>query len=186
MKMLIVVLAMFLAMSAEAQKKGIDIRTGTTLEYMVYPGGQVFPMIITVDSSSNEYVRLAWTNSVGRGGKYILTRASLDSATTAFWGPPQYDEDVVLDPNVSLLFFSRRQWNELIGSGKVEFDGAKYAWRDAVGNKALLINNVRVDAIYLESENSSARIWILNNAKYPMILKIENNPMGVDLEITGF
>lgn len=174
---------LFSVISLQAQLRNIPAKQGLEMEYTIFPMGQVFPCTLRLDSLTADYLSIAWKNSSGRGGKLIMTRASLDSATTAYWGPPQYGVDVTLDPEMTMLIFSKKLWNELKQNKKVNYDGTLYIQKEASGNNQLAFDGKQADAIYLESENGQTRIWLLNNPDLPILLKVEKNPFGVDLQI---
>jgi hypothetical protein len=182
-KILLAVILLFSLISLQAQLQNIPAKQGLEMEYTIFPMGQVFPCTLRLDSLTAGYLSIAWKNSSGRGGKYIMTRASLDSATTAFWGPPQYGMDVTLDPEMTMLIFSKKLWNELKQNKKVNYDGTMYIQKEASGNNQLAFDGKPADVIYLESENGQTRIWLLNNPDLPILLKVEKNPFGVDLQI---
>lgn len=160
----------------------IPVKQGLELEYTIFPMGQVFPCTLTLDTLSSGALSISWKNVNGSGGKYIVTRAALDSGTTAFWGPPNYGKEITLDTEQTMLVFSKKQWIELQKNGKVNFDGTLYISKEIRGNE-LLVDGKPVDAIYLQSESGETRLWVLNNAALPLLLKMEKNPFGVDLQI---
>src|SRR5688500_14920782 len=102
-KILLAVILLFSLISLQAQLQNIPAKQGLEMEYTIFPMGQVFPCTLRLDSLTADYLSISWKNSSGRGGKVIMTRASLDSATTAYWGPPQYGVDVTLDPEMTML-----------------------------------------------------------------------------------
>jgi hypothetical protein len=51
----------------------------------------------------------------------------------------------------------------------------------APGN-AFKIRGSLIDALYLNAE-AGTKIWVLNDAAFPLILKIQGNPYGVDVEL---
>jgi hypothetical protein len=174
---------LFSLVSLQAQLQNISAKQGLEMEYTVFPMGQIFPVTLRLDSLTADYLSIAWKNVEGRGGKLIMTRASLDSATTAYWGPPQYGLDVTLDPEMTMLIFSKKLWNELKQNKKVNYDGTLYIQQEASGSNQLSFGGKPADAIYLESANGQSRIWLLNNPELPILLKVEKNPFGVDLQI---
>lgn len=167
----------------QAQSQQIPIKQGLVLEYTIFPMGQVFPCTITLDTTSTGDLNIGWKNESGRGGKYIVSRAALDSGTTAFWGPPDYDQVISLDAEQTMLVLPRKQWNELQANGRVNFDGQFYNRQGATGDNQLLIGGKPAEAIFLQSENGDTRIWVLNNATLPLLLKVDKNRFGVDLVI---
>jgi hypothetical protein len=166
-----------------AQVQQIQVKQGLELEYTIFPMGQVFPCTLKLDTLSTGALSISWKNVNGSGGKYFVTRSALDSGTVAFWGPPNYGQEVTLDSDQTMLVFSRKQWNELHKNGRVDFDGTMYSRKEISGNNQVLMDGKPVDAIFLQSESSDARIWLLNNAELPILLKVEKNPFGVDLQI---
>jgi hypothetical protein len=164
------------------QAQQIPVKQGLELEYTIFPMGQVFPCTLTLDTLVSGGLSISWKNSVGRGGKYIMTRTSLDSATMAFWGPPDYGQEITLDADQTMLIMSKKNWQELQSTGKVNYDGNLYA-RKEIGGNEIIIDGKPIDAIYLQSESGETRIWILNNPALPILLKVEKNPFGVDLQI---
>jgi hypothetical protein len=167
----------------QAQLQQIPIKQGLVLEYTIFPMGQVFPCTFTLDTTSSGDLNISWKHESGRGGKYIVSRASLDSGTIAFWGPPNYDQEITLDPEQTMLVLSRKQWHELQKNGRVNFDGQFYNRQGAIGDNQLLIDGKPGDAIFLQSETGDTRIWVLNNATLPLLLKVDKNRFGVDLVI---
>lgn len=166
-----------------AQVQQIQAKQGLQLEYTIYPMGQVFPCVLTLDTLKTGELSISWKHTSGAGGKYIVTRSALDSATNAFWGPPNYGQEVTLDADQTMLILSKKHWKDLQANGKVDFDGTLYIKKEATGNNQLLMDGQLVDAIYLHSESGESRLWVLNNATLPILLKVEKNPFGVDLQI---
>jgi hypothetical protein len=167
----------------QAQLQQIPVKQGLTLEYTVFPMGTVFPCTLTLDTLSDGALSIGWKNEAGRGGKYIVTRTALDSGAFSFWGPPQYDQEIKLDQDQIMLLISKKQWNELQKNARVDFDGQMYIRKEATGENQLMMDGKPADAIYMQSENGKTRIWVLNNPALPLLLKVEGNPFGVDLQI---
>lgn len=175
----------FCVVLLQAQTNSVEFKNGIVLEYTVYPPGTIFPLTIVMDSVSADFISMKWTNANGIGGRYILTAASLHNADSAYWGPPDYNQEVVMNPGTSLLFLSQKQWRELKSSNQTVMDGHTYRVKKTADENQLTINGKLLNVILLESIHTGARLWILDNANFPLMLKIENNPMQVDLELTA-
>ena len=169
-------------MQAQSQVQ-IPLKQRLQLEYTIFPMGQIFPCTFTIDTTAEGSMVIAWVNELGRGGRIIMTRTALDTGSIGYWGPPAYGEDIVLDDNQTVLLLSKKQWAELQRYGRVNYDGLFYTQKAASGENQVMIDDKPADAILLQSESSEARIWILNNPALPLLLKVENNPVGVDLKI---
>ena len=63
------------------------------------------------------------------------------------------------------------------------FDMKTYVLKTPSDKQLFKLGNQLVDALFLESDDSSSRIWLLNNPSFPVMLKIEGNVAGVDAEL---
>jgi hypothetical protein len=183
MKKVIFCFSMLLCAYVGNAQLQLPVKSGLSLEYSIQPGNQVLPYTITFDSVSASFVGISYQGPSGNGGRYILTQQSIQNATAAFWGPPHFEPDYTLDGNSTLLLFSRRNWNELMTSKRVEFDGNVYVLKPSTGKNQFLLGGTPVDAVYLEAEKTQTRLWLLNNPSFPLILQIENNPHGADARL---
>jgi uncharacterized pyridoxamine 5'-phosphate oxidase family protein len=119
----------------------------------------------------------------GRTGQFIMNATSMLQATKGYWLPPVAGSSVTTDDDQLVLFFSKALWKQLEQTNKVEFDGIKYSLKQMPEDGQIMLKDNMVDALYLKSEQGHG-IWLLNNPVFPLILKIRNNPEGVDAEIT--
>jgi hypothetical protein len=169
--------------SLKAQEKP-KVVTNTKLQYSVTVQGRTFPIFFRIDSLSATRLTLSWSYEDGRSGRFIATQPSIDSATFGYYNPPIDAEELVLPGKQHLLCVSKLVFSSLQKNGKAVFDGANVQLKSSVADKVFKLQEKFIDVLHLESE-SGAKIWILNNAVTPIIVKIENNPAGVDLELTA-
>lgn len=174
--LLIITASAFLSLKAVAQEK-LDIQQGNTLEYTVQAGGGIFPMSFNIDSLSDKRVELTWLLSQSKG-RFIMNKTSLDSATECYWNQPRDFEELEMPATQNLLMISRQVFKQLKQTKSTVFDGALLSLVENKG-EPFVLNGKPIDALYAESQ-SGMRVWILNNAKVPIFLKIENNPYMVD------
>lgn len=184
MKHAFLIMACLLSLAASAQDKFVPvIQKGSKLNYVVYANGQEMPLMIAVDSSASDYVKLSWDiQGLGKGG-WVMKKASLDNAKRGWWDQPMTDVDMEIADDQNVLYFSRANWASIMQDKKAEFDRQIYSVQSASAEKQLKLDGKTVDAILLQNQNGDSRIWLLNNANAPIILKIEGNSAGPDLEI---
>ena len=160
-----------------------EIKKGTTLIYDVSVNGQNFPVSMKIDSISPEYTRLNWSMQDGSGGYVINTKASIENATHGFWGELHAGEDQTMPADQNILFLSKSLWNALQKEQKLTYDDQAYTIKDQPGNSVFKIKDRPVNVLYLENATGSSRLWILNNPSAPLIVKLEGNPMGIDINL---
>lgn len=183
MKQLIILstlILLFFSVSAQHTTNS-TIQKGTVLSYIIYPPGLAVNYSFTIDSMSGSYLSFTWMSESGRVGEFIMNEASVNTATRGYWSPPQPGA-VTMDNDQTVLCFSKALFQQLKENKQVEFDGVSYLLKKITPAEQILLNNKLIDALYLESGQGS-KIWLLNNEQFPAILKIKDNPMGVDVEI---
>ena len=162
------------------------IKKGVKFHYTVNTGdGQQLPLLISVDSIAPKYVKLGWNiEGMGAGG-WVMKESSLNSATRGWWGEPVAGSDMDIADEQLVLLMSKAQWNAITKDKKTEYDQQQYVVKQATDQQVLKLNGKTLNVILLESANGSSRVWVLNNPQFPAILKIEGNPMGIDLWVTS-
>lgn len=180
-----VLLAVLLGISVGAYTQALKptLKKGTVLTYAVVNDGQETPINISVDSITDNFVRFNW-NMEGLGaGKWIVHKASLDKAERAYWDDLVPNQDVEIPDGQSIVIFSKAQWASYKKDKKLNFDQQTFTAKKATGDQIIKVNGKEIDAIYLESENGSTRLWIANYAKAPFLVKITGNTVGPDVEL---
>ncbi len=175
---------LLLSLCTMAQEKYAPvIKQGTKLHYFALANGQSIHFIASFDSVAADYVRLGW-NIEGFGtGTWVMKKASLDGATAGHWGQPSPGTEEVLPDNESVIIFSKAQWQSLQKDQKFDFDNQTFTVKQASAAQQLKLQGKLVDAIFLENADATTHLWVLNNASFPILLKIEGNTGGhVDLE----
>lgn len=171
-----------IATSINAQEK-LKIYQGQTLEYTVSAGGSTFPMEFDLDSLSDSNMELTW-HLDDRSGRFISSKASLDSAAGCYYQPPQDNTEVSLPPSLNFLRLSKATFKILLEKKQAIFDESVITLTTNSSKAGFMMGNRPIDALYAESE-TGAKIWVLNNPDHPFILKLENNPSQVDVVLVG-
>ncbi len=160
-----------------------EIKKGVTLNYQVSVNGQVFPIQMKIDSLSSDYSRFSWSMQDGTGGAVINTKNSLESAVKGYWGDLQNGGEQTMPNDQSILLLSKSLWNAIEKDRKFTLDDQQYIVKDQPGGAIFKLKDKAVDVIYAESANGATKVWFLNNPSAPLMLKIEGNPMGIDISV---
>ena len=176
----VVALLFFTAASSFSQSKPFVIGQGNTLDYLVHaPSGDV-PVSTVLSKVSDEEVRFDWIMHQSTG-RFSITKVSLDSARQGYWNPPINGEDLTLDDSRCLLQLSKACWKDIQLNRLMAFGSARYVV--AKRSVPYQAGNHIIDCLYLESEDGLSMLWVANNEKLPIILRIEGNPDGVSVEL---
>ena len=158
------------------------IRQGTKFNYVVHTGGQDYNFSASLDSVSPGYIKLGWAIEGAGSGGWIMKKNSLERATHGYWDQPLPGADVELPDDQNVLMLSKVQWELIQKEKKSVVDDQNFLTKTPTEQQLLRLNGKIVDGILLEAVNGF-RIWVLNNPVFPIILKIEGNPRGIDLEL---
>jgi hypothetical protein len=161
------------------------IRQSSHFNYIVHANGQDFNFLASIDSVSPGYMKLGWVIDGLGPGAWIMKKNSLEKATNGFWGEPTPGSDMELPDDQMVLAFSKLQWESIQKEKKVLFDQEKLVVKAPSEQQLMRLQGKTLDLIMLESENGGHRVWILNNASFPFIVKTEGSPKGIDLDLTS-
>ncbi|WP_315819062.1 hypothetical protein [Paraflavitalea speifideaquila] len=113
-----------------------------------------------------------------------MKKKSLENAKNGYWSQPTAGTDEELGDETTVLILSKAQWNGLQQDKKFVYNDQTFTVKQ--GDQAgLKVGGKTIDAIAVEGPNGSTRLWILNNAGFPALIKVEGNSHGVDLELTN-
>jgi hypothetical protein len=181
-------LLLFLVQStiAFSQEKFLpEIKKGVTLNYQVSVNGQLFPVQMKVDSLGPEYTRFNWSMQDGSGGYVINTKNSLESAVKGYWGELQNGSDLTMPNDQIILMLSKSVWNSIQKDKKFTLDEQQYTVKEQPGNAIFQLKGSPINVIYAETANGATKVWFLNNPSAPLLVKIEGNPMGIDINLAS-
>ena len=186
MRKIIYSLCLLITSAGFAQEKYVPaIKQGTALHYTVNANGQNIACIFSFDSIASNCIKVGW-NIDGLGtGSWLMKNKSLDNGTKGYWSQPTPGLQEELGDDQTVLVFSHAQWASLQKDQKINFDQQTYTVKKPSDQQLLKLSDKQVDAFYLENQNGTSRIWVLNNASFPVLLKIEGNTVGPDIAINS-
>lgn len=182
-KMLLALFVLSSLFGLAQEKVSPEIKKGTKLQYLALANGQEIPLIVSIDSLHPEFVRMKWTIEGYGDGSWSMKKKSLESGKRGAWEEPQTGIDTEMAEDQTVLLFSKASWDQMKNNQPVLFDDHSFTVKQPNEQQLIKMNGKQVDAILLENEGGSSRIWILNNPSFPAILKVEGNIHGVDLVI---
>ncbi|AXY76679.1 hypothetical protein D3H65_22965 [Paraflavitalea soli] len=185
MKKVLFALFLMSALATAAQDKiNPVVKKGSKFIYTLYTGGNTIPFTAVVDSLGTEYVKIAWNiEGIGTGG-WVMKKKSLETATHGYWSQPTAGTDEDLGDETTVLLLSKAQWNGLQQDKKFVYNDQTFTVKQGE-QTGLKVGSKTLDAIQVEGPGGTTRLWILNNAGFPALLKVEGNSHGVDLELTN-
>ena len=103
---------------------------------------------------------------------YMIPRSEVDESDVFCWLDPQTDGTVHRDVRGTFCFVSRRALQQIEADGQFVYEG--YTWRRL---------DEQADVIHVRAEGSRAEMWISRWAAIPLVLRMKNNPLGIDWQL---
>jgi hypothetical protein len=184
MKSLLFSLAFSFSLAGFSQDKPLSTFTqGAKMQFTGQVNSREIKILITLDSVSSDFTKIGWNVEGYGAGSWIMKKNSLENSKRGVSGNPEPGVDQVLPDEESAFLLSKAQWTSIQNEKKVSHDGVNYTVVTPTENQLFKLGDKGVDAVLLESENKSTRMWIANNPVLPIIMKVEGNPTGVDLTL---
>ena len=168
-----------------AQKSTLTLKKGSVLTYRASVNGQELEVRMEVDSLTDEYSKFSWSLN-GESGSISNGKASTMTATHGYWGELSSGVDMAVGDDQTILFISKSMWGSLQKDKKMTYDDQVYTLKELSDANAYKLKDKLIDVLYVENAGGTSKMWILNNAAAPIILRFEGNPQGVDVELQQF
>lgn len=183
-KLLILTACTLLSLSVWAQKYVPQIKNGTILNYTanVRAMGQTLPVVMTI-TEINAPLRIKWVISGLGTGTYEVSAKAIQSGTKMALREPGYEPVTKLKDNETIAFLSKDTFSSLVTNKAFELNGLKFTVTD--GAPAYMLDGKEADTFYAVSANGKTKLWVLNNAEFPLICKIEGAQQGIDLTLNS-
>lgn len=185
MKLLSAFLAMtfciFQSHAQQAIKIKPELKPGTVIEYEVNAQGQTLPLTMKIASLGDDGISFDYDMQNGMAGKFVNTKNNLEKGNNLNWDNPEPGEARILPDNQTIAVVSRPFLKELKQNKKSTYDGMELMLKDMPKGTEIISAGKEIDAVYAENADGSVKYWILNNDQFPLLLKIDGNPIGINL-----
>jgi len=178
-----IVLSMFF-LSANAQLFKPTVGKGTIFYYTLDLHGQQAQFELSVKKFSDS-LTLEWRIRRLTGGAYTMTPAARQRALRLNFAQPAPNAVTQLSDNETFLVLSKDAFNDLKLKSECQYDNTIYVLEKGVTTGALKIGDKTLDALHITAKDETTELWILNDAEFPIVCKVKNNPMGVDFSLNG-
>ena len=121
-----------------------------------------------------------------QSGSISNGKASTLTATRGYWGELSSGVDMTVGDDQNILFLSKAMWNAVQKDKKLTYDDQVFNLKELSDANTYKIKDQAIDVLYLESANGTTKMWVLNSPTAPIILRLEGNPQGIDIDLQQF
>lgn len=173
----VLVIALLLSASASAQNTPA-IKEGSVLNYDVNYGGQSVVFALTI-KSLGDTIKMDW-DVQGTGGSFEMTKKGFNNGSTFNTQPVQGGVARLTDDE-TFCVISQSAFKSLTTNKSFTYGGVTYTVKETGAYK---FKDSTADDFYAASANGKTEMWILNNPTFPVLLKINGNPSGLDFAVS--
>lgn len=167
---------------AQDSLMNLTLTQGQTFSYTVTVNGEQVPFNFTLEALGDTDL-LAWNSPQEGNGWFRMTRATLDTATQAYWSQ-ELSMDTTDTDGQTLASFSRAFLRTIQAQDSAAYDGIIYHLVQGSGALPFKLGNYTIsNTLYGVSADGNTQAWILNNPDFPLILKLVGDPSGIDLNL---
>jgi hypothetical protein len=180
----VIALMVCLNAAAFAQKFSPQIKAGTVFNYSAYSRafGQAVPLTLTVVNLTGP-VQLKFNIPQLGTGTFEMSEKAMESGKKMAIKEPQIDGVTKLKDDETLAVLSKNTFNSLTTTKTFELNGQTFKVTE--DTSAYKINDKEADVFYAVTANGKTKLWILNNADFPLVCKLQGGPQGIDLSLTN-
>jgi hypothetical protein len=160
-----------------------DLKTGTTFDYEINAQGQSFPMFLTISSIGEDGIVFDYNIAGSMTGKFINAKANLEKGVVMNWDQPAPGEERKLSDDQTIAMVSRTFLADLKKNKTAKYDGIDLTLKEVKKGEEIMSGGKVVDALYMESSDGATKYWVLNNDKFPILLKVDGLPSGISLAL---
>jgi hypothetical protein len=173
--------AVIISYAQQAIKINPELKIGTTIEFEIDAQGQTLPLFLKISAIGDDGIVFDYDMLNGMAGKFINSKLNLEKGNSLNWDQPVPGEERRLADNQTIAMVSRTFLKELKQNKKSSYDGVEFILKDIPKGNEIVLAGKELDAVYIESADGNMRVWVLNNDAFPILLKLDGNPGGINL-----
>ncbi|MGE4586149.1 MAG: hypothetical protein AB7D05_02275 [Mangrovibacterium sp.] len=172
--------------AAFSQESNIEIKDGTHLEYLYDLHGQKrvikFDLMMELDT-----LKIEW-NLSGLRGTYALSSLALNRGNKLYNKQAVPFQTILLNEDETVCLISRSAYQNLIKTNQFIYDETTYMLDtlQANYNSFLELNNKKLPVLHVKTRVDETEMWILKNPDFPLICKLDLNPLGINYSLIVF
>jgi hypothetical protein len=183
MKKMIILFALLISgFRLSAQKYQPEIKQGTVFSYQFHLHGQTARFILTAERITDSLV-LKWSIRYLAGGTYMISKAALQNGDALNWAQPAAGAVVKLPGHQTFCMISRSAYKSLKSNGFFIYNQTRYDTKTDDTTAPVVTGSQSMDVVHVVAENDPTEMWILNNDEFPLICRIQHNPLGIDIDL---
>lgn len=168
----------------EAGAQTHKVKSGARITYTAAgPGGATISLPVTFTLPAAGGMQLNYTvQQPGKSfnGKIIISGKGIESGNSINWGDLSPDDNRSLSDNETAFCFSRIFFSQLLKNKTAKYSDVTYTLQNKPAENKLKIGSKTFNVIYMVGSNGT-NYWILNDPKYPLLVKVSKNQDGPDL-----
>jgi len=155
-----------------------SIKNNTELSYVCKLHGQTRTLTLNAKITKDTLVLNLETRGVK--SNIVVSQKALKNGNALSYNQGEYSDVLVLKPNETFFMISQSAYQDLIKNKKFIYNNTTYVLDEKTDKKPVVIEGKTVDALHVVAQIDETEMWIVKNSEFPLICKMEKNPLGIN------
>jgi len=180
-KLYLLLLSLFLTLTAYTQKLTPVIKPGTVINIVVSDHGLVIPVTVDI-KNTGDTLKLAWKESPSN----INIKSSYEDRITRYFTQP-HQEGVASERfqnDETFISVSRAMYKRFLNNDKKSLTYQGVIYLNAMERDSnFILQRESVNATYMTTRDGKYKMWVLDNPAFPLILETTNPLLGIGYKL---
>ncbi|WP_111307894.1 hypothetical protein [Confluentibacter sediminis] len=159
-----------------------SIKDDTTLNYICKLHGQTRTLTLTKQVISDTLVFHLDTRGVKSSIK-IMPEAFKSGKELSF-NQGEYAPVLVLKPTETFFVISKSAYQDLLKNHEFIYNETTYVLDKNEETKPMIIDGMALSTLHVVAQIDNTELWILQNPEFPLLCKVDKNPLGINFTLT--
>jgi hypothetical protein len=165
-----------------AQSNVPAIKNNTTLHYICKLHGQTRTLTLTIEMISDTLA----LNLETRGVKSSIRTMpeALKSGTELSFNQGENAPVLILKPTETFFMISQSAYQDLLKNNQFVYNNTTYVLDKSEEKNPVVIDGKALNTLHVVAQTDNTELWILQNPDFPLLCKVDKNPLGINFTLT--
>lgn len=164
--------------NARSQSFIPEIKNNTEFHYVCRLHGQTRTLTLTAKPENEGLTFKLETRGVK--SSIVMLPEAVKNGNSLSFNQGEYEPVLNLKPNETFFMISRSAYQELIKNNSFVYNNTTYVLAANDSEKEYQIQGKTVETIQVKAQIDQTEMWIVKNPEFPLICKMNRNPLGIN------
>lgn len=158
-----------------SQNNSLVIKNNTELNYVCKLHGQTRTLKLLTQITNDTLVLDVETRGVKT--KIIIKQEALKNGNTLSFNQGENTTVLALKVNETFFMISQATYQDLLKNNSFIYNNTTYDFKK---ESTILVDAKSIETLHVKAQIDETEMWIVKNASFPLIYKLDKNPLGIN------